>query len=67
LGLTAAEAQETRNSVQENVLLILIAAVSFFMAFRRPDWSGWTYVAIGPVLTVHGTVFGKRVRVLAGG
>jgi uncharacterized membrane protein len=65
LGLTAAEAQETRNSVQENVLLILIAAVSFFMAFRRPDWSGWTYVAIGPVLTVHGTVFGKRVRLLA--
>lgn len=65
LGLTPAEAQETRNSAQENVLMVSIATAAFFVAFRRPDWSGWMYALIAPVLTLHGSIFGKRVKALA--
>jgi len=65
LDLTPVETLETRNAVQENILLVMIAAISFFVAVRNPAWSGWTYALIGPVLTVHGTIFGKRVRLLA--
>lgn len=65
LGLNPAEALETRNTAQENFLLASIAAVSFFLAYHHPGWSGWTYAAIGPVMTVHGMFFGKRVRLLA--
>ncbi len=67
LGLSAAETQETWNEVQQNGLLAAIAVVSFVIAYRRPDWAGWTYALIGPVLTVHGSIFGKKVRELAGG
>jgi uncharacterized membrane protein len=67
LALTPAEIQETRNTVQENLLMVLIAALSFVVAFHHPDWAGWTYVLIGPVMTVHGMVYGKRVRRLAEG
>jgi uncharacterized membrane protein len=65
LELSPVEALETRNAVQENILLTLIAVLSFFLAFHHPAWSGWTYALIGPLMTVHGTIFGKRVRVLA--
>lgn len=65
LELSAAETLETRTAAQQNVLMVLIAAASFVVAFRSPGWSGWVYVLIGPILTVHGAIFGKRVRMLA--
>lgn len=65
LELSPAETQETRNAVQENGLMVLIAALAFFAALHHPAWSGWTYALIGPVLTVHGTIFGKKVRILS--
>jgi|SRR5579872_205971 len=65
LELSPAETQETRNAVQENCLMVLIAVLAFFAALHHPGWSGWTYALIGPVLTVHGTIFGKKVRLLA--
>ena len=65
LGLSPVESLETRNALQENTLLVVIGAISFFVAFRSPGWSGWTYALIGPVMTVHGTIFGKRVRLMA--
>jgi len=65
LNLSPVEELETRNAAQENAVLALIAVAAFFVAFRRPDWSGWTYALIGPALTLHGTLFGKRVRLLA--
>jgi uncharacterized membrane protein len=65
LELTPVETLETRNAVQENILLVVIGAISFFVAFRSSAWSGWTYVLIGPVMTVHGSIFGRRVRMLA--
>ena len=64
LGLSPAESQETRNTIQENALMVSIAVASFFVAFRRPDWAGWVYALISPVMTVHGKIFGKRVRIL---
>ena len=65
LGLSPSESMATRSSAQENALLVAIAAVSFFAAFLSPGWSGWTYALIGPVLTLHGMIFGKRTRLLA--
>jgi hypothetical protein len=65
LELNPVEVLETRNAVQENSLMVLIAALALFLALRHPAWSGWSYALIGPVLTVHGTIFGKKVRVLA--
>lgn len=65
LELNPIETLETRNALQENVLLVIIAAISFFVALRSPAWSGWMYALIGPAMTLHGTIFGKRVRMLA--
>jgi len=65
LGLSAAEALQTRNNAQENAILVAIAVLAFVVARHHPAWSGWTYALIGPVLSVHGTVFGKKVRLLA--
>ena len=65
LELSPAETLETRNAAQQNILMVLIATASFFVAFRSPEWSGWIYVLIGPALTVHGAIYGKRVRLLA--
>ncbi len=65
LDLSRVEVVETRNAVQRNLLFVVIGAISFLLAFRNPGWSGWTYALIGPVMTVHGTISGKRVRLLA--
>jgi amino acid transporter len=65
LGLNPAEVLETRNAVQENILFVLIATLSFFVALRSPAWSGWIYALIGPVMTAHGAIFGREVRLLA--
>jgi uncharacterized membrane protein len=65
LGLGPAEILGTRKAVQENFLMALVAVVAFFVAYRNPAWSGWTYALIGPLMTVHGTVYGKKVRLLA--
>lgn len=65
LDLSAVEVLETRNAIQQNVLFVIIAAISFLLAFRNPAWSGWTYALIGPVMTAHGSIYGKRVRLLA--
>ncbi len=65
LELNPVETQETRNAIQENCLMSLISVLAFFLAFRHPGWSGWSYVLIGPALTIHGAIFGKKVRMLA--
>jgi uncharacterized membrane protein len=66
LELSPVEELETTNSIRENILLALIGVASFFLAYRNPAWSGWIYALIGPILTVHGMFFGKKVRMLAG-
>lgn len=65
LNLSAAEVRETRNAVQENLILALIGAISFSFALYRSDLAGWTYALIGPALWAHGAFFGKKVRLLA--
>ncbi len=65
LGLNPVEVLETRFSMQENGLLALVGVTSFLVAFKSPGWAGWSYLAIGPLLALHGSIFGKRVRVLA--
>ncbi len=65
IGLTPAEVMETRNSIQSNVLMVLIGVSSFAVAFRSPAWSGWVYAIIGPAMTVHGNIYGRKVRHLA--
>ena len=47
-------------------MLALVGVTSFLVAFKSPGWAGWTYLAIGPLLALHGAIFGKRVRLLAG-
>jgi uncharacterized membrane protein len=65
LGLNPVEVLETRFSMQENGLLALVGVSSLLVAFKSPGWAGWVYLAIGPLLGIHGSIFGKRVRVLA--
>jgi hypothetical protein len=65
LGLNAIEVLETRFAMQENGVLALVGATSFAIAFKSPEWAGWTYVSIGFLLWIHGAIFGGRIRKLA--
>ncbi len=65
LGLNAVEIETTRFSLRENEILTVVGLTSFLLAFKHPDLAGWTFATIGPVLAIHGTIFGKRIRTLA--
>jgi hypothetical protein len=65
LELNPVEVLETRFAIQEYLLMTAVGAVSFGLAFKNPAWAGWWFCLLGPALTVHGMVYGKRVRVLA--
>jgi len=65
LALNPVEVLETRFAMQENVVLALVGVSSFLVAIKSPGWAGWLYLSIGPLMAVHGSIFGKRVRVLA--
>jgi len=56
---------ETRLAVRHNLIMASVGALSFVLAFKNPAWAGWSYFLLAPVLTIHGTVYGKRVRLLA--
>jgi len=66
LGLNEVESMETRLAVQENIIMASIGSLSFVLAFfNNPAWAGWSYFLLAPALTIHGVVYGKRVRLLA--
>lgn len=65
LQLNEVETLETRISIQESAILAATGAVSLVIAFWSASWAGWFYMILGPVLTLHGTIFGKRIRKLA--
>jgi len=65
LGLNPVEVLETRVDMQENIFMAAVGAISFALAFKNPAWAGWTYFVLGPGLGIHGSIYGKRVRVLA--
>jgi uncharacterized membrane protein len=65
LGLNPVEVMTTRFSIQENAVFAMVGLISFLVALKSPQWAGLTYFAIGPILWIHGTIFGKRIRLLA--
>jgi len=65
LELNPVEELETRTALQENIVTAAIGVVSFALAFKNPEWAGWWFFMLGPVLGIHGTIYGKRVRLLA--
>jgi uncharacterized membrane protein len=65
LGLNEVESLETRLAVQQNLIMASIGVLSFVLAFKNPAWAGWSYFLLAPALSIHGTVYGKRVRLLA--
>lgn len=65
LGLNAAESLETRLAIQENLIIASVGVSSFLLAWKNPASAGWAYFVLAPVLTIHGMVYGKRVRLLA--
>jgi uncharacterized membrane protein len=65
LELNELEVLQTRISTQESAILAATGAVSLVIAFWSAAWAGWFYMILGPVLTIHGTIYGKRIRKLA--
>jgi uncharacterized membrane protein len=65
LELNPVEVLETRVEIQRSVLMVIVAAVSFALTFKNPAWAGWWYFVLGPLLSIHGIVYGKRTRLLA--
>jgi uncharacterized membrane protein len=64
LDLNAAEIHETKMSIQSNAILTLVGVISLLIAYRSPEWAGWTFMLIGPALTIHGRTIRKKVRKL---
>jgi uncharacterized membrane protein len=62
IGLNAVEEMATRFSVQENTVTAAIGLVSFLLAFKYPGAAGWWFFLLAPALTIHGAIYGKRVR-----
>ena len=65
LGLNQVEVLATRLAVQENLIMASVGALSFVLAWKNPGLAGWTYFLLAPALSIHGVVYGKRVRLLA--
>jgi uncharacterized membrane protein len=65
LELNPVETLLTRIAIQDNAILAATGLISFLIAFRSPDWAGWFYCILGPVLSLHGVVYGRRARHLA--
>ncbi|HTW31092.1 MAG TPA: TMEM175 family protein [Candidatus Sulfotelmatobacter sp.] len=65
LQLNRVEEMETRSAFQENVITASVGAISFLFAFKDPGWAGWWFFVLAPALTVHGKIYGKRVKQMA--
>jgi hypothetical protein len=65
LELNPVEELETANAIRENILTAGIGAMAFGLAFKYPQIAGWWFFWLGPVLAIHGSIYGKRVRLLA--
>ena len=65
LGLNQVEVLATRLAIQENLIMASVGALSFALAWKNPGWAGWIYFLLAPALSIHGRVYGRRVRQLA--
>lgn len=64
LELNEVEVLITRISLDENLAMMLFGLASFGLAFKSPALAGWLYGFIGVFFWIHGTVMGKRKRLL---
>jgi uncharacterized membrane protein len=66
LELNELEKYDTRASMRENILNLGIGLLSIAIVAvggsKAAAWSGLTYMLVGPVLTIHGMINGKRRR-----
>ncbi len=65
LELNPVEVLQARMEIRENLIMVVVGAVSFGLSFENPAWAGWWYFVLGPALGIHGAIYGKRVRLLA--
>lgn len=68
LELSTLEQFDTRHAIQEQLLNVSIGILSASVALTGGDqaaaWSGMTYLLVGPVMTIHGAIMGKKRRKL---
>ncbi|MBA3916204.1 MAG: DUF1211 domain-containing protein [Acidobacteriales bacterium] len=64
LQLTPLERLITRTAIQENLGMVGVGLLSFLLAFRHPAAAGWIYSGIGIFFWIHGSITGKRMRLL---
>jgi len=64
IDLNELEVFDTRKDIQESALMVIIAAISLGFALsgvrRMASLSGMTYMLLPIVMTLHGTLMGKR-------
>ena len=65
LQLNSVEVLQTRSTIQENIIMAVVGAVSFALSYKSPALAGWWYFVLGPALGFHGAIYGKRTRLLA--
>jgi uncharacterized membrane protein len=65
LELNPVETLQTRMEIQQNAIMAVVGAASFALSYVSPGLAGWWYFVLGPVLGIHGAIYGKRVRRLA--
>lgn len=65
LELNSVETLQTRFTIQENAIMVVVGIGSFVLSYVSPELAGWWYFVLGPVLGIHGAIHGKRVRRLA--
>lgn len=65
LELNPVEVLQTRFAIQENIAMGIVGTVSFALTFKNPAWAGWWYFVLGPVLGIHGSISGRRIRKLS--
>jgi uncharacterized membrane protein len=65
LELNPVEALLTKLEIRENLIMVVVGAVSFALSYKSPGLAGWWYFVLGPALGIHGTIYGKQVRRLA--
>lgn len=60
LRLNPIETLHTRTAIESAIIMAMVGLASFAISFESPNWAGWFYLVIGPVLTIHGILTGRR-------
>jgi uncharacterized membrane protein len=64
LKLNPTESMLTLSGIGENAVMAVVGVASFLVALKSPGLAGWMYCLIGPLLWIHGSIFGKKARLL---